>query len=239
LGLGYEVVRPVPRYHVVLATIAGSATVELGEMELRIEAGDMLLLPAGVAHRYRALACGWSMAWLHLSNRGRWKRHGIQRVPVRLSGRAHSLASTFSVCIEEASQGNSKGAEAAAELAAVLVESAFGEAPTKGDRWDSVMRGVLRALEERLDRSWSVEEMARMARTSTPHFHRLAALHWGAPPMRQLTKLRLERALALLKHTDLAVYQVAEAVGYSDAFAFSTAFRRHHGVAPSALRTGR
>lgn len=44
------------------------------------------------------------------------------------------------------------------------------------------------------------------------------------------------RAAMLLRHTDLTVARVAEAVGYSDEFAFSVAFKRATGQPPGRIR---
>ena len=57
----------------------------------------------------------------------------------------------------------------------------------------------------------------------------------GASPMKHLTALRMRRADAMLRTGAYEVQAVAGLVGYSDAFAFSTAFRRHFGISPSMV----
>ncbi len=54
--------------------------------------------------------------------------------------------------------------------------------------------------------------------------------------MRQVAFLRLQRAAGALATTRDKMATIAEAVGYQDAFAFSVAFKRHFGVAPSVYR---
>ena len=46
----------------------------------------------------------------------------------------------------------------------------------------------------------------------------------------------MEKARALLTHTDLPVQQVAEQVGYGDVSAFSRRFTRHVGLSPRRFR---
>lgn len=55
-------------------------------------------------------------------------------------------------------------------------------------------------------------------------------------PKNYLNSLRMERAAILLKTTDYPVSMIAEAVGFSNPFQFSTAFKRYHGMSPAAFR---
>ncbi len=52
--------------------------------------------------------------------------------------------------------------------------------------------------------------------------------------MDRITWMRMDRAAALLGRSVLTIATVAEAVGYSSPFAFSTAFKRKMGIPPSA-----
>jgi AraC family transcriptional regulator, regulatory protein of adaptative response / methylphosphotriester-DNA alkyltransferase methyltransferase len=53
---------------------------------------------------------------------------------------------------------------------------------------------------------------------------------------RELQRARMTRAAELLRDDSLPIGAVARAVGYRQPAQFSKAFRRHHGVPPSALR---
>ena len=92
----------------------------------------------------------------------------------------------------------------------------------------SVMRAEYR-------RALTLEEVARRVATSPRQLQR-AFEEAGAPPFaRCLTSVRMERAAELLRETDRPVVDVASAVGYTCHSAFTQAFRRHHGVSPSAM----
>ncbi len=56
------------------------------------------------------------------------------------------------------------------------------------------------------------------------------------PPLVYVTECRMDGAEALLSDTDLAIAQIAEYVGYADAFGFRAAFKRHRGLSPSVFR---
>jgi len=66
----------------------------------------------------------------------------------------------------------------------------------------------------------------------------LAAFKRGGlrPPMKELARLRVEKACDLLKENELNISQVARAVGYDDLAAFNHFFRRHMGRSPTNYR---
>jgi AraC-like DNA-binding protein len=91
-------------------------------------------------------------------------------------------------------------------------------------------------LHANLDRDITIEEAAREAALSPFHFQRLfKALH-GVTPHRYLTSLRLERARALLRHSDAPVMDVAIACGFASLGSFTTLFTRAVGISPARFR---
>jgi AraC-like DNA-binding protein len=54
-----------------------------------------------------------------------------------------------------------------------------------------------------------------------------------------LQETRMQKARLLLEETDLPVARIADIVGYTHPFAFSSAFRKYYGYAPSLVRKGR
>ncbi|MHB1158087.1 MAG: helix-turn-helix domain-containing protein [Phycisphaerales bacterium] len=62
---------------------------------------------------------------------------------------------------------------------------------------------------------------------------RLCFSQTGFPPMRYVTELRMRRAAAMLAGGRRKIMEVAAAVGYRNAFAFSTTFKRMMGKPPS------
>jgi two-component system, response regulator YesN len=51
-----------------------------------------------------------------------------------------------------------------------------------------------------------------------------------------LLNLRIQKAKVLLKNSDLRIYEIAEKVGYNDAYYFSTAFKKIVGINPTDYR---
>jgi AraC-like DNA-binding protein len=85
---------------------------------------------------------------------------------------------------------------------------------------------------------WTVDELAGMSNMSRATFARVFQEVLGDAPMRYLTDWRMTVARDLLRSQDLALIEVAERVGDSSLYAFSTAFRRHHRQPPGRWRQG-
>lgn len=100
------------------------------------------------------------------------------------------------------------------------------------------VEAFLTGLSSQLSEPWTVESMARqcgLGRTRFIHYCRQVV---NATPMDHLTGLRVERALTLLRTTDLSVADIAYACGFGSGQYFATVFRRHYGRAPRDVRAG-
>ncbi len=82
----------------------------------------------------------------------------------------------------------------------------------------------------------ALDDIARRVASSRRQLQRAYAEIGDTTFRDHLTRVRMERAAELLRETDWPVIDVATAVGYSRHSAFTKAFRRRHGVAPSVMR---
>lgn len=104
---------------------------------------------------------------------------------------------------------------------------------------DPVVGHALRLLQNEPAHPWTVAALAERTGVSRAGLARRFTELVGEPPMAYLTGWRLAVAADLLRETDATVEAVARKVGYSQAFAFSTAFKRVRGVGPQDYRNGR
>jgi AraC family transcriptional regulator len=99
------------------------------------------------------------------------------------------------------------------------------------------LRSLLDAVEEGVERpELRGEDLARRAHLSRFHFDRLVAAALGEAPGVLRRRLLLERAAHRLAGTDDAVIDIALDAGYGSPEAFTRAFGKAYGVAPSAYR---
>ena len=91
-------------------------------------------------------------------------------------------------------------------------------------------------LADNLDRDVDLRAIAHEASLSPYYFTRQFTAYVGVPPYRYLIGLRIDRAMQLLRETELSVTQICHRVGFNSLSHFTTTFRQHTGVSPSAYR---
>jgi AraC family transcriptional regulator, alkane utilization regulator len=101
---------------------------------------------------------------------------------------------------------------------------------------DKALSGALAAMHRSPEKDWSVPELADIAHLSRSAFADRFAQVLGQPPLSYLTEHRMRLAAWQLAHTDQSIAQIAARVGYASETAFSQAFKRHHGQPPSRMR---
>jgi AraC-like DNA-binding protein len=103
---------------------------------------------------------------------------------------------------------------------------------------DPVLAPALAELHRAPERKWTVADLASAANVSRSLLDERFRQVLGRSPIRYLTDWRLHIAKELLATTDLGVYAVARRVGYDSEEAFSRAFKRAYGLAPTHWRAG-
>lgn len=98
---------------------------------------------------------------------------------------------------------------------------------------DERLAAALQLMHARIDRSWTVTQLAKAAALSRSTFFERFTSTVGVAPMEYLLSWRMEIAKDLLRCDDLSISEVAERIGYGSASAFSVAFNRHVGQSPS------
>ncbi|MGH8079901.1 MAG: cupin domain-containing protein [Lysobacter sp.] len=98
---------------------------------------------------------------------------------------------------------------------------------------DERLAVALKQMHARIDHSWNVVQLAKAAALSRSTFFERFTRTVGVAPMEYLLGWRMEIAKDLLRRDEFSVAQVAERVGYGSGTAFSVAFSRHVGQAPS------
>lgn len=101
---------------------------------------------------------------------------------------------------------------------------------------DPVIGLALRLLHDNPTYPWTVASLAARVGVSRAALGRRFTELVGEPPMAYLTSWRLALAADLLREPNATVCAVARQVGYSSAFALSTAFKRVRGMSPQEHR---
>ncbi len=96
---------------------------------------------------------------------------------------------------------------------------------------------VLSLIRARLDRTISVDEMAREAGMSPAHFSRVFKETLGATPMQYVLAYRIEQAMKMMADPGRPLGDIALACGFADQAHFSRSFKQVTGQTPRAFRT--
>lgn len=98
----------------------------------------------------------------------------------------------------------------------------------------------LRRVRDRIDREFDqpldAPELARAEHISAGHLSRQFKLAYGESVYPYLMTRRVERAMALLRNSDLSVTDICMKVGFSSLGTFSTRFTELVGAPPTAYR---
>ena len=82
----------------------------------------------------------------------------------------------------------------------------------------------------------TLDDLAELCELSTSYFCKLFKSEIGESFADYLTWVRMEKAIELLRDPKMKIYEISEAVGYSDVQYFNKVFRDTTGVSPSFYR---
>lgn len=102
--------------------------------------------------------------------------------------------------------------------------------------WLTRMKDALEYMESNMDDTLNIEEIAKVACSSSFHFQRMFHMLTGVTIADYIRKRRLTLAAQELTISNAKVIDVALKYGYDSPESFAKAFRKAHGITPSAAR---
>ena len=91
-------------------------------------------------------------------------------------------------------------------------------------------------IRDHLFRRITVAELTQVVGVSQPYLYRIFREAVNCSPKQYIDEVRLTRAKELLQLENMRISDIANSLGFSDAFAFSDFFLKRTGVRPSAYR---
>lgn len=125
--------------------------------------------------------------------------------------------------------------------AASFTQSWQGLSPANTERiaaplFDHRIRRSLQLISDRIGTVSDLDDVARDAGLSRPHFYKLFREHVGVTPHIYFSTLRMERAIESLVTTGLSVTDISLSLGFETHSGFTRFFAQHVGVAPAEYR---
>jgi len=234
----YSIRRWAPQHHVILITMAGQGILLRDGIEVPVEPGSLWMLPAGEDHHYFCRQ-PWKLLWFSPSDTPFWRDllgNGTLCLSSRHAERMQALAERCHEDMADSDPVVQEGCRGYFQLLMHFLHHEFRATESSQDReWRRKIDGVWR-LAHADPVSWTVERVARSAGCSRAHLHHLCHRLYGCSARDRLQQARLQRAAEYLTHTNWGLQDIAERVGYADAFVFSKAFKRGTGSAPVDYR---
>jgi AraC-like DNA-binding protein len=231
---GFRFVRHNPPFATLLMTERGAGLVAVD--------GEWRACPADHAYLMPAHSrCGY-----HIRPGDTWRLHWVIHFePARLPGVPAGTPPSLIRCkagglrraIEELCHEHSGRAEPALlSLWGSLVDR-LTQRVLDPQTLDPRLEQLWARVHEDIGSPWDMPRLARTAGMSPENLRRLCLRHFGRPPMAHLAQIRMQFAAGVLLHTGEKLESLAARLGYGDAFAFSTAFKRIMGCSPRAFRS--
>ena len=101
---------------------------------------------------------------------------------------------------------------------------------------DPQVQKAVQALHADCARQWTLEALASHAGLSRTSLAERFRKTMGNTPLNYLRTVRIQKAMGVLSASERSLEQIAQEVGYQDAFSFSKVFKRTVGIAPRAFR---
>jgi AraC-like DNA-binding protein len=230
---GFHFVRGNPNFSQLLLCEAGWGHVLIDGKWQRCGAGMGYLTPPRALHAYHAVeGVPWKVCWVTYAEKEARRPVVASKTPVLIEVDPQPLRAAIEGLYREfVGPAENAFLNQWAELVNAYAQRAAG--PLAPDAW---LWRLWETVDAELARAWDVEDLATRAGISAEHLRRLCHQQIGRSPMKHVTHLRMRRAAALLGSGSYSIEEVSRQVGYDNAFAFSTAFKRTTGVSPSDYR---
>lgn len=95
---------------------------------------------------------------------------------------------------------------------------------------------VVGYIQNHLEQSMTIDELANVACFSSYHFHRIFTAYTGEPLQVFVRRLRIQKAMKELLYSNLSITDIALSCGYQSQTSFNKAFKQMTALSPSQFR---
>jgi AraC-like DNA-binding protein len=209
----------------------------------KVAPGTLVLLFPGEWHRYRPdRETGWDEYWVSFAGEhiDQWTRQEFfsPGAPLLQVGVDETLVCHYQELLDQARAAPIGFQQMAAAAVHQILAAALAAVRRSGinDRNAAIVHHAKTVLEQKVEGTLSMPELARSFHISEDHFRRIFKHHTGIAPYEYYLELKMHRARQLLRETKLGLKHIAHVLGFESQFHFSKAFKRRTGVSPSQWR---
>ncbi len=101
---------------------------------------------------------------------------------------------------------------------------------------DTRISNVLIFIEQHIGESLNIADLAKVSYLSPTQLKKNFKKQLGVTVLQYISSVRMEKAQALLTHTDYPLRIIGEQVGYKELSTFSRKFKQHFGISPKKFK---
>ncbi|MCJ8339051.1 MAG: AraC family transcriptional regulator [Pseudomonadales bacterium] len=241
----HTMLRRVHDDNLLIYCVEGGGNCQLENTSYSINAGDLLLLPRGVAHSYQASDDNpWTVYWIHFggdksSDFIEYLNERQDNFIIRVGVNARLIAN-FEILLEslQSSINFSAFIHASNMLRQILTYIAqlkpLAKAQLVAHQFDlELVHSVMQSsLHQKLD----LQTLAQSVNLSKFHFIKKYKELTNSTPINYFIHLKIERACHLLDISTKSIKEISYSLGYEDTYYFSRIFKKVMGISPHQYR---
>ncbi len=229
----------------VILCLSGNGWAEIDGARHSLGAGDVLWIPAGAPHAYGAdVEHPWTIEWAHFTGTETDAWRELLQIPPQggllCLEPSRDDAAQLGPVWEALESGYATVNLAAASTALRTFFNRLSlprpSAPAEGGSPAGRIAASILWIQSHLIQPLRLDELARRAGLSVPHYCVLFKRQTGFAPIDWLIRRRIQRACQLLDTTDENIAAIGRRVGFADPYYFTRCFRRIVGHPPRDYR---
>ena len=107
---------------------------------------------------------------------------------------------------------------------------------SKSEKWDKEYASALQFLTENVDKTLTLEDIARGCRMSVSKLKLLFREKYGGGPLSCFIELKIDEAKRLIRKNEMNLSEIANTLGFSSLHYFSRTFKKITGISPSEYK---
>jgi AraC-like DNA-binding protein len=245
---GHEMQRDNHDDHLLMYCLHGEGELRVENTTSKIAAGDIVVLPKGVSHRYKAsIDQPWTIYWVHFS--GSDCEHFLDYLAIEKHryiiplGIHSRLVTSFEHLLEcrQTNYDTASFINVANLLRQILSHIALlGPISKRQHAAHQLDLELVHSLmEASVHEKLELDTLAKEVNLSKFHFIKKYRELTGSTPVNHFIHLKIKRACDLLDITNKSINEISYAIGYEDAYYFSRIFKKVMGISPSQYRNTR
>lgn len=233
-------------YQLIYCT-EGEGWIILHGKSYTLSTNEFIILPPGVQHRYGASQTQpWSIYWTYFSGEKALLYARKFYLPTsiapadtsRIEERIKLFDEIYHILQNGFSIDNLNYANIcfAHFLATFLFIEPYRNGKRPGEYAESIIHRATYYMNENLNKKLTIGQIAAYVGYSPSYFYRKFVKETGYAPMEYFIHLKMNSACMYLIKTELKINQIAQRLGFHDAYYFTRTFTKTIGLSPSAFR---